>query len=126
LVNNLSAGMIDYMNIKQIVEKLITFRKERDWEQFHNPKNVAISLSIEANELLEHFQWITLEQASDLSPAKKEQVQDELADVAAYLLYLAHDLDINILEAIEKKLKKNAKKYPIEKARGNSLKYNKL
>ncbi len=114
------------MKIKQTVEKLINFRKERDWEQFHNPKNVAIALSVEANEVLEHFQWLTLEQSANLSSEKKEKIQDELADVATYLFYLAHDLDIDLLEAIEIKMKKNMAKYPIDKAKGNAIKYTDL
>ena len=109
----------------EIVQQLIEFRRERDWEQFHTPKDLAISLSIEASELLEWFQWNSNEQLVDkLNSNKREALEDEVADVVAYLTYLCHDLDIDINKAVEAKIKKNAIKYPINKVKGRSDKYN--
>jgi NTP pyrophosphatase (non-canonical NTP hydrolase) len=106
------------------LEHILTFRKERDWEQFHKPKDLAISLSIEASELLEWFQWksdqdiITLLQSD-----KRAALEDEIADVAVYLSYLIADLDINLDEVVMKKMTKNAEKYPVERVKGRSDKY---
>ncbi len=109
----------------KIVKELIDFRRERDWEQFHTPKDLAISLSIEASELLEWFQWQTDEQISQkLHSDKREALEDEIADVVAYLSYLCHDLDIDINKVVENKIKKNALKYPVDKVKGRSDKYN--
>ncbi len=108
-----------------IVKNLIDFRHQRDWEQFHTPKDLAISLSIEASELLEWFQWQNDEQiVQKLNSDKREALEDEVADVVAYLTYLCHDLDIDINKAVEAKIKKNAIKYPVEKVKGRSDKYN--
>jgi NTP pyrophosphatase (non-canonical NTP hydrolase) len=108
----------------QTVQKLIDFRRERDWEQFHTPKDLAISLSIEASELLEWFQWNNEEQITQkLNSDKREALEDEVADVVAYLTYLCHDLDIDINKVVEAKIIKNALKYPIEKVKGRSDKY---
>jgi NTP pyrophosphatase (non-canonical NTP hydrolase) len=109
----------------ELLEKLIAFRRERDWEQFHNPKDLAISLSIEAAELLEWFQWKTNDEIMvQLDSHKRESLEDEVADVAVYLTYLCHDLGIDLNQAIAAKIKKNAIKYPIEKVKGRSDKYN--
>lgn len=109
---------------KDLLEQLIAFRRERDWEQFHRPKDLAISLSIEAAELLEWFQWRTDDEISQmLSSDKRQQLEDELADVAVYLTYLSHDLQIDLDAVIARKLKKNAAKYPAEKVRGRADKY---
>ena len=107
-----------------LLEQLIAFRRERDWEQFHTPKDLAISLSIEAAELLEWFQWQTNDQiVTKLNSEKREQLEDELADVAVYLSYLCHDLGIDINEVVANKMVKNAAKYPIEKVKGKADKY---
>ncbi len=109
----------------ELLQQLIDFRHERDWEQFHTPKELAISLSIEASELLEWFQWKTeAEIKSKLNSDKREQLEDEVADVLAYLSYLCHDTGIDMNTALEKKIKKNAQKYPVEKVKGRSDKYN--
>lgn len=109
----------------ELLEKLIAFRRERDWEKFHNPKDLAISLSIEAAELLEWFQWKTNDEiVMQLDSDKRESLEDEVADVAVYLTYLCHDLGIDLNQAIATKIKKNAIKYPIEKVKGRSDKYN--
>jgi NTP pyrophosphatase (non-canonical NTP hydrolase) len=103
-----------------VIKKIIEFRDERDWKQFHNPKDLAISLTLEASELLENFQW---KESSEAVNKNKEHIQDELADVLIYALMIAHDLEINVEKAILHKLKKNAEKYPIEKFKGTSKKY---
>jgi len=109
----------------ELLERLIEFRRERDWEQFHTPKELAISLSIEASELLEWFQWKNDDEiALKLDSDKREALEDEVADVVAYLSYLCHDVGIDINKAVEAKIEKNAQKYPIEKVKGRSDKYN--
>jgi NTP pyrophosphatase (non-canonical NTP hydrolase) len=108
----------------ELLRQLIAFRRERDWEQFHNPKDVAISLSIEASELLEWFQWKTAEQVQQrLASDKREELEDEIADVAVYLAYLCHDLNIDLNQAIKNKMQKNAAKYPRDKVKGRNDKY---
>ncbi len=103
---------------------LLQFRRNRNWEQFHKPKDLAISLSVEAAELLEIFQWKTNEEIGALIASEsKQQIQDELADVAIMLSYLCHDLEIDLNAAVRSKLEKNEAKYPVEKAYGNSRKY---
>lgn len=101
------------------------FVKERDWEQFHNPKNLAMALSIEAAELMEIFQWLNLESSQEVmnSPRSKAQVQEEIADVFLYLLRLADVLNIDLIEASYQKLDRNAEKYPVELCRGSAQKY---
>jgi NTP pyrophosphatase (non-canonical NTP hydrolase) len=108
-----------------LLKQLIEFRRERDWEQFHNPKDIAISLSIEAAELLEWFQWRNKTEIKQmLETDKREDLEDEIADVAVYLSYLCHDLNIDIEQAIQRKIQKNAAKYPVDKVKGRADKYN--
>jgi NTP pyrophosphatase (non-canonical NTP hydrolase) len=107
------------MKIKELQKLIASFRDERDWRQFHTPKNLAVSISIEAAELLEHFQW------SDKCKNKKE-IAYEMADVLAYLLLLADECDIDLEKAFLEKMKINEKKYPIEKSKGKSTKYTEL
>jgi NTP pyrophosphatase (non-canonical NTP hydrolase) len=109
--------------MKEITERVVKFKDERNWGQFHTPKDLAISLSLEASELLENFQWKTSEEAIEENLG---DIQDELADVIIYSLLLAHELGIDPKEAILKKIEKNEKKYPVEKAFGNRKKYNEL
>jgi len=111
-------------NIEEIYKIITEFRKKRDWEKFHNPKNLAISISLEANELLEHFQWKDLEESLEYSKNNKNEISSEIADILTYVLYLCNDLSIDISEVIKKKIKENAKKYPVSKSKGNSKKYN--
>lgn len=113
-------------DLQKITEKIIQFRDERDWLQFHNPKDMALSLCLEAAELLEHFQWKTPDQVEAHLQTHKEDIADELADVACYLLELCANLGIDLSQAIDTKLKKNALKYPVEKSRGRITKYNRL
>lgn len=109
--------------IQTLQDKILEFRNARNWKQFHNPKDLAISINLEAAELLENFQW----SGEDLQCAnKREQIKDEIADILIYSLLMAHDLDINVEKAILEKLEKNNKKYPVEKAKGSSKKYTEL
>lgn len=112
--------------LKELVDRLIAFRNARDWKQFHNPKDLAISLSLEAGEVLEHFQWKSKEEIEKYVIENKEEIGEELADVFNWVLVLSHDLDIDIVEASEKKISQNEAKYPVEKAKGKHTKYTKL
>lgn len=113
-------------DIKKLTDLILAFRDARDWKQFHNPKDCAISLSLEAAEVLEHFQWKSPEEIAQYIKTNKEDIAEELADVLNWVLILSHDLGINISDAFEKKLLKNAAKYPVEKAKGSKKKYNQL
>ncbi len=106
--------------------QLAQFADERDWDQFHNPKNLAMALIAEAGELVEHFQWLSPQQAENLAPETKSEVEMEIADVLLFLLRLADKLDIDVVAAAEKKMVLNAEKYPVEKSKGIATKYNKL
>ncbi|MBF0217795.1 MAG: nucleotide pyrophosphohydrolase [Candidatus Omnitrophica bacterium] len=112
--------------LKALTDKIIKFRDARDWAQFHNHKDVALSLVLEASEVLEHFQWRSPSEVEAHGVSAKPELSDELADVAIYLLELAHNLGIDLSEAIPRKMAKNAVKYPVEKARGRHTKYDKL
>jgi NTP pyrophosphatase (non-canonical NTP hydrolase) len=109
-----------------LVEALRAFAAARDWEQFHTPKNLACALSVEASELLEHFQWLTDAQSQALSPEKMAEVAAEAADVFLYLLQLCDKLGIELIAAAQAKMLVNAQKYPVDAARGRSTKYNEL
>ena len=113
-------------DITDIRDKLLAFRKARDWEQFHNPKDIAISLALEAAEVLEHFQWKSPEEIKQYTVEHKDDIAEEMADVFNWIVLLAHDLDIDIIKASNDKIAKNAKKYPSEKAKGNHKKYTEL
>ncbi|MFT7345365.1 MAG: NTP pyrophosphatase (non-canonical NTP hydrolase) [Lentimonas sp.] len=106
--------------IDQITQALIKFRNERDWEQFHNPKDLAVALNIEAGELLENYLWKSHDEAD------KEKVKDELADVFAYAFLLAEKYDFDVQDIVMDKIKKNGEKYPVDKAKGTAKKYNEL
>lgn len=112
--------------LKHLTLALRAFAAERDWAQFHSPKNLAAALTVEAGEVLEHFQWLTEEQSRALSPDKRAEVADELADVLLYLLQLADKLDVDLIDAATGKLQKNGERYPVDKAKGNSLKRSRL
>ena len=104
-------------------ERINAFVNERDWAQFHSPKNLAMAMIVEAAELVEHFQWETEQESRELTTEKREQVSHELADNFVYLLRIAEVLNIDLIEAANAKIILNAKKYPIEKARGSNAKY---
>lgn len=109
--------------MKDDIKKIIKFQKARNWKQFHSPKNLAISLNLEASELLEIFQWT---KDNNLPEESKKQLEEEIADVYYYLLLLAHETNIDIKKAFNRKMEINAKKYPVGKAKGKATKYNKL
>lgn len=110
-------------DLQSLTQSLRDFAKARDWEQFHSPKNLAAALSVEAAELLEHFQWLTEEQSRNLPALAKAEVGAEAADVLLYLLQLCDKLEIDLMAAARKKLIVNAEKYPVERALGSSKKY---
>lgn len=111
----------------EIYDIILKFRKEREWEKFHSPKNLAVSISLEAAELLEIFQWDNSGvQSLETAQKRIKEVKDEIADILVYSMFMAKDLNIDIKMAIKEKMEKNALKYPVEKARGSSKKYNQL
>ena len=112
--------------LARLRDSLRQFAAERDWDQFHSPKNLAMALAVEAAELLERFQWMTEEDSKRLPPAELARVREEMADVLNYLVRLADKLDVDLLEAARDKVALNAQKYPVEKSRGNSKKYSEL
>jgi NTP pyrophosphatase (non-canonical NTP hydrolase) len=107
-------------DIEQIIQKLIEFNNERDWDQFHNPKDLALAINVEAGELLELFLWKNPEEAD------KEKIKKELADIFAFAFLLANKYNLDVREIIQEKIEENGKKYPIEKAKGSAKKYNEL
>lgn len=107
-------------------DALRRFTAARDWQQFHTPKNLAMALNVEAAELLEHFQWLTAAQSVRLDARRKRAVADEIADVLLYLTRLADVLHLDPLAAAQRKLRRNARKYPVRRARGNARKYSEL
>lgn len=104
-------------------ERLREFAQERDWEQFHSPKNLAMALVVEAGELVEHFQWLTAEQSAQLPPETLHKVEEELADVLLYLIRLADRLGVELAPAAHRKIARNAEKYPADKVRASAKKY---
>lgn len=118
------------LNTGDLILKLREFARERDWEQFHTPKNLVMALSVECSELVEHFQWLTPKEAQDLknenpqTSEKRVKVSEEVCDILFYLLRFSDIMNIDLQEAVKKKYEKNEKKYPAEKVRGNSKKYN--
>ena len=113
-------------DLNKLIKKLEKFADERDWEPYHTPKNLAMALSVEAAELLEEFQWLTEKESVCLTSEQRARVQDEMADVFNYLLRLSGILKIDLIKAANGKIKKNALKYPVEKAKGNAEKYTEL
>ena len=107
-----------------LIKKIRKFRQERDWDQYHSPKNLAMALIVEAGELAEHFQWLTEEQSQTLSPKKLAEVEQEIADIQIYLIRLADKLGVDMEKAVNAKIELNEKKYPAEKVRGSAEKYN--
>ena len=112
--------------LEQIRRRIRKFRDDRDWMQFHRPKNLACSISIEAGELLEHFQWASGKENEAIAEAKLAEISHEIADIAVYLIELADNLGIDLIPAIEEKMAINEIKYPIKKARGSAAKYSEL
>jgi len=113
-------------DLKGLQEKIAQFVADRDWGQFHNPKDLAISLNLEASEVLEHFQWKSDKEMIEYVKSHKEEVGDELADVLYWVLLMANNMNIDVIAASERKLLKNAEKYPVDKSKGNHKKYTEL
>lgn len=111
------------LNVTKVQKLLSDFAKERDWEQFHSPKNISMALSVECSELMEIFQWMTIDESHKLDEKAHGRVKEEIADVLLYTLRMAELLNINLEDAVNKKMEQNAQKYPVEKSRGNSKKY---
>ncbi|MEI8346606.1 MAG: nucleotide pyrophosphohydrolase [Pseudomonadota bacterium] len=116
----------ELLDLTELKEKLRQFAQEREWEIYHNPKNLSMALTVESAELMEIFQWLTAEETQELSVENKHKVSEELADILLYTIRLADRLNISLSQAAQEKLIKNAKKYPVEKARGNAKKYHDL
>lgn len=113
-------------DIEELTKRIIAFRDARDWKQFHNPKDVALSLVLEATEVMEHFQWKNEAEIKEYVKSHKDDIGEELADVLYWVLLLSHDLDIDMIDAFKGKQDKNEGKYPVEKAKGSHKKYNQL
>ena len=107
-------------SLDELNRRLLTFARMRDWEQFHSPKNLAMALAGECGELLEHFQWLSEEQSASLTPEKKTQVGQEMADILIYLIRLSERLGLDLIEAVEHKIEINERRYPVGKVRGDS------
>ena len=116
----------DSLILAVLKDRGTSFASERDWDQFHSPKNLAIALSVEAGELLEQFQWIGDLESASPSSGQRVRIAEEIADMLLYLIRLADKLDINLVEAAHSKLQINALKYPVDRARGSSKKYTEL
>ncbi|UUZ73485.1 nucleotide pyrophosphohydrolase [Polaromonas sp. P1(28)-8] len=113
-------------DLQALINSLREFSSQHDWDQFHSPKNLASALTVEAAELLEHFQWLTEAQSRELPADKRVAVGEEMADVLLYLLRLSDQLNIDLVEAARRKLTLNAAKYPVDRSRGTSKKYTEL
>lgn len=111
-------------NFENICRKLINFRNDRDWKQFHDPKNLAEAISIESGELLEHFLWKTTDESRNVTETKNDQIANEISDIFIFLVYLSIESNVDLLAAVEKKIEINNKKYPLEKSKGSNKKYN--
>lgn len=113
-------------SLTDLTARIVAFRDERDWQQFHNPKDLALSLSLEAAEVLELYQWKTGAAIEAVATERRQDLADELADVLYYTLLMAHDQGIDLAAALTDKLRRNAEKYPVDKAKGSSKKYTEL
>jgi len=113
-------------DINHLTNLIIEFRDAREWKQFHHPKDVAISLVLEASEVLEHFQWKSKEEVEAYVGSNADAIGEELADVLYWVLLLSHDLGIDLFSTFEKKMQRNAEKYPVDKAKGSHKKYTEL
>ena len=114
--------------IAELKKRVLDFARERDWEQFHSPKNLSMALAAEAAELMEHFLWATGEGSAEIAsnPAKRQKIEEELADIVIYALEFANVTGLDVASVIESKMNANARKYPVEKAKGRSDKYTEL
>jgi NTP pyrophosphatase (non-canonical NTP hydrolase) len=110
-------------SLESLAQRLTEFAREREWEPFHSPKNLVMALAGEAGELIEHFQWLTESQSRQLSAERREAVALEMADILLYLVRLADQLHIDLLDAAQRKIALNARKYPVAQFRGSARKY---
>jgi NTP pyrophosphatase (non-canonical NTP hydrolase) len=109
--------------LQDLKERMADFVRERDWEQFHTPKNISMSIAIEAAELMEHFQWLTVEQSKSLDGDALQEIGEELADIIIYALSMSNFLELDLADAVMKKMDKNSQKYPKEQVKGKAHKY---
>ncbi len=110
------------MDLDDLTHQLRDFVRERDWEQFQSPKNLTMALSVEASELLEHFQWLTQDESDDLPPDTRAAVEEEMADVLIYLVRLADRLGVDLLDAAKRKMERNGERFPAELVKGSTKK----
>ncbi len=113
-------------DLEKLQKRVVEFRDARDWKQFHNPKDMAISMVLEASEFIEHFQWKNEKEIKEHLKKHKTEVSEELSDVFYWILLIANDLDIDLVDIFEKKMKKNEAKYAVEKSKGTHKKYTEL
>lgn len=111
------------ITLQELKQRMASFVRERDWEQFHTPKNLSMSIAIEAAELMEHFQWLTVEQSRNLAPEALAEIGEELADIVIYSLSMANTLKLDLADTVQAKMEKNIRKYPSERVRGKAHKY---
>jgi dCTP diphosphatase len=123
MYTNAGVGMSDYNLLRK---RIIKFSEDRDWKQFHNPKDLSISISLEAAELLEHFQWKNPEEVKKQVTKKKDEIGEEMADIFNYLILLANELDLDLVKITGAKVEKSSAKYPIGKSKGSQKKYTEL
>jgi dCTP diphosphatase len=123
---NAERGRRGEITLRELRDRLRDFAAARDWNQFHSPKNLAIALSVEAGELLEHFQWLSDKESLTAPPSKVGEIEKEMADVLLYLIRLADMLNVDLIQAAVEKIRINARKYPVEKSRGSAKKYTEL
>ena len=112
-----------HTTLHDLKQRMAAFVRARDWEQFHSPKNLSMSIAIEAAELMEHFQWLTVEQSRNLDPAALDEVGEELADIVIYALSLSNFLSLDLADTVLRKMAKNERKYPAEQVKGKAHKY---
>ena len=122
-IENIELKYLSFNDYQELKERLREFAEERDWDQFHSPKNLSMALIAEAAELIEHFQWLKEEESALIQGDKLEAVRMELADIQIYLIRIADKLNVDLLDAVEKKIVLNEKKYPVDKVKGQHKKY---
>lgn len=122
----MSVKKSNQVSLDELQSIIRQFIDERDWDQFHNPKDLAISLALEAAEVMEHFQWKSAEEMTEHVKKNKTDVGDELADVLYWVILLANKIDVDLIDAFKRKMQQNQAKYPVEKAKGNHKKYTQL
>lgn len=125
-IKGVSIGFIHMSDIKELTKLVTDFRDERDWKQFHNPKDLALSLVLEAAEVMEHFQWKNEEESKKHIQEHRKEISGEIADVLYWVLLIAHDFNIDIPKALKDKIELNKVKYPINKSKGSNKKYTEL